>query len=190
MTFHFPNSKCVSTVSPYARLSTYGLSCHACGIQQVQLSAFHLACAPTPFTLPQLHPQSRSTPSTSSSPTPPPPAHPPATSPEPAASTLHPRPRPAPVLQQDTFRVVAQLGRCSLGTYVISMAKSASDVLAVELLQREAQMQVEKLEGRQRDLGAKHLCSLSRGRGCETSPTSSPNPLCSLLGGQAGQSCT
>lgn len=58
-----------------------------------------------------------------------------------------PPPASAPALQQDTFRVVAQLGRCSLGTYVISMAKSASDVLAVELLQREAQMQVGKLEG-------------------------------------------
>ena len=42
----------------------------------------------------------------------------------------------------DTFRIAAQLGRTSLGAYVISMAKQASDVLAVELLQREAAMQV------------------------------------------------
>jgi len=38
----------------------------------------------------------------------------------------------------ETFRVVAELGRQSLGAYVISMCGSASDVLAVELLQREA----------------------------------------------------
>ena len=38
----------------------------------------------------------------------------------------------------ETFRVVAELGRQSLGAYVISMCASASDVLAVELLQREA----------------------------------------------------
>lgn len=38
----------------------------------------------------------------------------------------------------DTFRVAAELGRGSFGAYVISMASNASDVLAVELLQREA----------------------------------------------------
>eukprot|EP00951_Prasinocladus_malaysianus_P010615 scaffold78127_cov47-Prasinocladus_malaysianus.AAC.1 len=42
----------------------------------------------------------------------------------------------------DTFRVVAQVGPGSLGAYIISMASSASDVLAVELLQREARMQL------------------------------------------------
>ena len=42
----------------------------------------------------------------------------------------------------DTFRIAARLGKSSLGAYVISMAKSASDVLLVELLQREAAMQV------------------------------------------------
>ncbi len=42
----------------------------------------------------------------------------------------------------DTCRVVAQLGPSSLGAYVISMTKGASDVLAVELLQREAVFQV------------------------------------------------
>lgn len=42
----------------------------------------------------------------------------------------------------DTFRVVAELGSKSLGAYVISMAQNASDVLAVELLQREANMMV------------------------------------------------
>nr|GEW02323.1 phosphoenolpyruvate carboxylase 4 [Tanacetum cinerariifolium] len=41
----------------------------------------------------------------------------------------------------DTFRVSAELGSDSLGAYVISMASSASDVLAVELLQKEARMQ-------------------------------------------------
>ena len=35
----------------------------------------------------------------------------------------------------NTFRVVAQLPPDSLGAYVISMARSASDVLAVVLLQ-------------------------------------------------------
>ena len=41
-----------------------------------------------------------------------------------------------------TFRAASRLGRTSLGAYVISMTKRASDVLAVELLQREAAMQV------------------------------------------------
>ena len=40
----------------------------------------------------------------------------------------------------DTFGCAAQLGRDALGAYVISMASHASDVLAVELLQREANM--------------------------------------------------
>ncbi|MGB5697452.1 MAG: phosphoenolpyruvate carboxylase [Polyangiales bacterium] len=38
----------------------------------------------------------------------------------------------------DTFRVLASLPRNSLGAYVISMAHAPSDVLAVELLQKEA----------------------------------------------------
>ncbi|KAG2450080.1 hypothetical protein HYH02_000184 [Chlamydomonas schloesseri] len=42
----------------------------------------------------------------------------------------------------DTFKVAAHLGRDNLGAYVISMTKGASDVMAVELLQREARMQV------------------------------------------------
>lgn len=37
-----------------------------------------------------------------------------------------------------TFRVAAQQGSSSLNAYVISMARDASDVLAVELLKREA----------------------------------------------------
>ncbi len=37
-----------------------------------------------------------------------------------------------------TFRVIARIPSGSLGAYVITMARSASDVLAVELLQREA----------------------------------------------------
>jgi len=40
-----------------------------------------------------------------------------------------------------TFRTLAELPSDSLGAYVISMAKGASDVLAVELLQREARVQ-------------------------------------------------
>ncbi|KAI5058436.1 hypothetical protein GOP47_0026606 [Adiantum capillus-veneris] len=39
-----------------------------------------------------------------------------------------------------TFRVAAELGSDSLGAYVISMASEASDVLAVELLQKEARL--------------------------------------------------
>jgi phosphoenolpyruvate carboxylase len=42
----------------------------------------------------------------------------------------------------ETFRCAARLGSASLGAYVISMAQAASDVLAVELLQKEARMQV------------------------------------------------
>jgi len=41
-----------------------------------------------------------------------------------------------------TFQVAAELGNQSLGAYVISMAHSASDVLAIELLQREALLTV------------------------------------------------
>jgi len=40
----------------------------------------------------------------------------------------------------DTFRVLATLPRDSLGAYVISMAHQPSDVLAVELLQKEARV--------------------------------------------------
>ena len=40
----------------------------------------------------------------------------------------------------DTFRMLATLPRDSLGAYVISMARRPSDVLAVELLQKEARI--------------------------------------------------
>ncbi|MDH3727056.1 MAG: phosphoenolpyruvate carboxylase, partial [Myxococcales bacterium] len=40
----------------------------------------------------------------------------------------------------DTFRTLATLPRDSLGAYVISMARQPSDVLAVELLQKEARI--------------------------------------------------
>ncbi|KAJ9563650.1 hypothetical protein OSB04_008810 [Centaurea solstitialis] len=42
----------------------------------------------------------------------------------------------------DTFHVAAELGSDSLGAYVISMASNASDVLAVELLQKDARLAV------------------------------------------------
>ncbi|KAH6762985.1 phosphoenolpyruvate carboxylase 4 [Perilla frutescens var. hirtella] len=42
----------------------------------------------------------------------------------------------------DTFRVAVELGSDSLGAYVISMASNASDVLAVELLQKDARLAV------------------------------------------------
>ncbi|KAJ8563007.1 hypothetical protein K7X08_031459 [Anisodus acutangulus] len=42
----------------------------------------------------------------------------------------------------DTFKVAAELGSDSLGAYVISMASNASDVLAVELLQKDARLAV------------------------------------------------
>ncbi len=41
----------------------------------------------------------------------------------------------------DTFRVMAELGPESLGAYVISMASDPSDILAVELLQKEMGVQ-------------------------------------------------
>lgn len=40
------------------------------------------------------------------------------------------------------MRVAARLGSGSLGAYVISMSQAASDVLAVELLQKEARLMV------------------------------------------------
>ncbi|XP_010477919.1 PREDICTED: phosphoenolpyruvate carboxylase 4-like isoform X2 [Camelina sativa] len=48
----------------------------------------------------------------------------------------------------DTFRVAAELGSESLGAYVISMASNASDVLAVELLQKDARLAVSGELGR------------------------------------------
>ena len=42
----------------------------------------------------------------------------------------------------NTFRMLAELPPDSLGAYVISMARSASDVLAVVLLQRECGVKV------------------------------------------------
>lgn len=42
----------------------------------------------------------------------------------------------------DTCRTAARLGSGSLGAYVISMSQAASDVLAVELLQKEARLMV------------------------------------------------
>ncbi|KAK7309983.1 hypothetical protein RJT34_07159 [Clitoria ternatea] len=48
----------------------------------------------------------------------------------------------------DTFRVAAELGTDSFGAYVISMASNASDVLAVELLQKDARLAVSGEIGR------------------------------------------
>ncbi|KAI3423481.1 uncharacterized protein J3R85_010977 [Psidium guajava] len=48
----------------------------------------------------------------------------------------------------DTFRVAAELGSDSLGAYVISMASNASDVLAVELMQKDARLAVSGELGR------------------------------------------
>ncbi|CAH1431268.1 unnamed protein product [Lactuca virosa] len=48
----------------------------------------------------------------------------------------------------ETFRVSAELGSDSLGAYVISMASNASDVLAVELLQKDARLAVAGEQGR------------------------------------------
>ncbi|CAA6673107.1 unnamed protein product [Spirodela intermedia] len=48
----------------------------------------------------------------------------------------------------DTFRIAAELGSDSLGAYVISMASNASDVLAVELLQKDARLSVSGELGR------------------------------------------
>ena len=42
----------------------------------------------------------------------------------------------------DTFRMIAELGPRALGAYIISMASSPSDILAVVLLQKEARLQV------------------------------------------------
>lgn len=48
----------------------------------------------------------------------------------------------------DTFRVAAELGSDSLGAYVISMASNASDVLAVELLQKDARLAAASVQSR------------------------------------------
>jgi phosphoenolpyruvate carboxylase len=46
----------------------------------------------------------------------------------------------------NTFRIIAELPADSMGAYVISMARSASDVLAVTLLQRECGVTVGMLQ--------------------------------------------
>eukprot|EP00775_Hariotina_reticulata_P007911 gene7911-8107_t len=51
----------------------------------------------------------------------------------------------------DTCRVAARLGASSLSAYVISMSQQASDVLAVELLQKEARMMVAAETGKAPD---------------------------------------
>ncbi|KAF8095367.1 hypothetical protein N665_0335s0015 [Sinapis alba] len=48
----------------------------------------------------------------------------------------------------DTFRVAAEFGSESLGAYVISMASNASDVLAVELLQKDTRLAVTSEHGK------------------------------------------
>ncbi|KAI3497925.1 hypothetical protein L1887_33552 [Cichorium endivia] len=48
----------------------------------------------------------------------------------------------------DTFHIAAELGSDSLGAYVISMASNASDVLAVELLQKDARLAVAGEQGK------------------------------------------
>ncbi|CAJ1932224.1 unnamed protein product [Sphenostylis stenocarpa] len=48
----------------------------------------------------------------------------------------------------DTFRTAAELGSDSFGAYVISMASNASDVLAVELLQKDSRLAVSGELGR------------------------------------------
>lgn len=61
----------------------------------------------------------------------------------------------------ETFHVVAELGSGSLGAYVISMASLASDVLAVELLQRECRNQLRGKQVRGVQQGVAHNPSLT-----------------------------
>ncbi|KAL6011012.1 Phosphoenolpyruvate carboxylase 4 [Asimina triloba] len=60
----------------------------------------------------------------------------------------------------DTFRVAAELGKDSLGAYVISMASNASDVLAVELLQKDARFSVSGELGRPCPVGTLRVVPL------------------------------
>lgn len=48
----------------------------------------------------------------------------------------------------DTFRLAVEIGRDSFGAYAISMVSNASDVLAVELLQKDARLAVRGELGR------------------------------------------
>jgi len=52
------------------------------------------------------------------------------------------------VPKEDTFRVAAEVGSKSLGAYVISIASKASDILAMELLQKDARLAIRKELGR------------------------------------------
>lgn len=51
----------------------------------------------------------------------------------------------------DTFRLVADLGKSSLGAYAVSKVSQPSDVLAVELLQREARLSLSSENGTKPD---------------------------------------
>ncbi|PPD96069.1 hypothetical protein GOBAR_DD06916 [Gossypium barbadense] len=63
----------------------------------------------------------------------------------------------------DTFFVAAELGSESLGAYVISMASNASDVLAVELLQKDARLAVSGELGKPCPGGMSELVSILAG---------------------------
>jgi hypothetical protein len=67
---------------------------------------------------------------------------PPNPSPPPPPAHTHTHTQVREVL--DTMRTAARLGSSSLAAYVISMSQAASDVLAVELLQKEARLMVSK----------------------------------------------
>ena len=69
----------------------------------------------------------------------------------------------------NTFRMLAELPPDSLGAYVISMARSASDVLAVVLMQRECGVKVCALAVRLLDL-ADGCCSKNLFESLRTMP--------------------
>lgn len=71
------------------------------------------------------------------------------------------------------MRVAARLGSGSLGAYVISMSQAASDVLAVELLQKEARLMVG---------GGAHVQGGGKGRGTQGTLPLNRLPLAAVAG--------
>lgn len=74
----------------------------------------------------------------------------------------------------NTFRIIAELPADSMGAYVISMARSASDVLAVVLLQRECGVTVGTLQSSDMLQPCRSTQSIVFGLDCSNQRTAAP----------------
>ena len=84
----------------------------------------------------------------------------------------------------DTFAMIARMPPGSLNAYIVTMTRAASDVLAVEVLQKEAKSQAGLQAGLKTRLYVCERCRSSRPRAtCRARPTSSTR--CSICRGIA-----